>query len=69
MSTSSGNKTPKVKSDRAEQAIPTDWDAFAAVLADTSRVEFATWLDQELDKLESDLSEFVTTSSKLKGRR
>ncbi|MCA9135165.1 MAG: hypothetical protein KDB00_00360 [Planctomycetales bacterium] len=69
MSTSSDNKTPSLKGDSSKQVIATDWKVFAAQVNESSRNDFAEWLDGELAKLESDLAQFVTAGSRYSGRR
>ncbi|MDV6029681.1 MAG: hypothetical protein F9B45_06150 [Phycisphaera sp. RhM] len=69
MSTSSDKQTPSLKSESAKQVITTNWDQFTALVEDVSRAEFATWLDEELIRLEKDLDRFVTSNSRYSGRR
>lgn len=69
MSTSSDNSLPNLNGNAAKQVIPSDWNEFAAVVTETSRDEFAAWLDDELSKLESELEQFVTSRSRYSGRR
>ncbi|QEG01144.1 hypothetical protein Mal15_52200 [Stieleria maiorica] len=69
MSTSSGKQTPSLKNESAKQVSASHWDQFTALVEDVSRAEFATWLDEELIKLEKDLDQFVTSRSRYSGRR
>ena len=69
MSTSSGNKTPKLTSEASKQVISTDWNEFAALVEESARDEFSQWLDEQLGELEKDLEKFVTARSRYSGRR
>ena len=69
MSTSSDNKTPSLNGDAAKQVITTDWVEFAALVEESSRSDFAGWLDDELIRLETELAQFVTSRSRHSGRR
>lgn len=69
MSTSSDKQTPSLKSDSAKQVITTSWNDFSSMVSEDSRVEFSIWLEAELDQLEQDLDQFVTSRSRYGGRR
>jgi hypothetical protein len=69
MSMPNDHQMPKVPEESAEGIVCCSWDELTSLLDTDNQEAFASWLDDQLAELESDLDEYVSDRSRYQGRR
>ncbi len=68
MSTSSEKQTPEAQIDSANEAGVASWESFSLRVSESSRDDFESWLEQQLDEMETALDAFANQRAKIQSR-